>query len=253
MTAYAPGNFCWNELATTNPASAKAFYSELFGWQVRDEEYAPGMLYTTFELAGKAVGAAYGLSPAELEKGIPPHWNVYISVASADESAAKAESLGGKVVMAPFDVMHVGRMAVVQDPTGAMFCLWEGKAHIGAAVVGEDNAFCWWELNTKNPAAAKAFYTELFGWEIGGDEHYPEWKSGGISVGGMMEIQPEWGPVPPHWLPYVMVTDCDATAEKAKALGGHLPASIMDIEGMGRFAVIGDMEDAAFAIFQLKK
>jgi predicted enzyme related to lactoylglutathione lyase len=250
MTSYAPGNFCWCELVTTDQKAAKDFYSKLFGWGITDSPMGPDAFYTMLDIDGKNVGALYGMDKAQLERGVPPHWNVYISTASADETTKKAESLGGKTMLPPFDVMDVGRMSMIQDPTGAMFAVWEARKHIGADLVGELNSFCWWELNTKDTAKAKEFYTNLCGWETGGDANYTEWKSGGQSMGGMMEIKPEWGPVPPNWLSYILVDNCDQSVAKVKELGGSVMMGPQDIENMGRFAVVADPQHAVFALYQ---
>lgn len=253
MTSYAPGSFCWFELATNDAAAAKSFYSNIFGWQSHDSPMGDGSVYTMLMKDGADVGALYGLDKTQLERGVPPHWNLYVSVENVDESTAKAKSLGGKAIMEPFDVMEHGRMSVIQDPTGAMLCLWQPRGHKGAGVIGENNAFCWYELYTNDPEAAKTFYTQLFGWGIGGDANYTEWKNGDVAMGGMMKIMPEWGNVPPHWIGYVMVDDCDATVAKIKANGGKLFVEPMDIPNMGRFAVGDDPQGAGFAVFALAK
>lgn len=250
MTTYAPGNFCWFELATSDQAGAKDFYSKVFGWTITDSPMGPEQVYSTFESDGKAVGAAYGMDKVQLDRGVPPHWNLYIAVANCDVATGKAESLGATVVMPAFDVMEHGRMSVIQDPTGATICLWEARSHHGAQSVGETNTFCWWELNTKDIEKAKAFYTALFDWTTGGSPEYTEWKSGETTIGGMMEIQPEWGPVPPNWLSYVLVTNCDEMTEKIKSNGGSVMMGPMDIPNMGRFSVVADPQKAVFALYQ---
>ena len=140
---YAPGTFCWVELGTTNGEAAKKFYTELFGWDFNDNPIGPDMVYTMLTLGGKDVGALYKMSPEMTSQGIPPHWLSYVSVASVDETANKAKSLGGTLMKEAFDVFDVGRMAVVQDPTGAVFALWQPGKHAGAGVVNVPNSFCW--------------------------------------------------------------------------------------------------------------
>src|SRR2546421_5998577 len=250
VSGFEPGSFCWDELETPDSAGAKKFYGELFGWTYEDHNMGEGMVYTMLQLNGNTVGALYqGSKP-----GIPPHWTTYISTNSADESASKAGSLGGNIIAQPFDVMDVGRMAVIQDPQGAVFCIWQKKMHAGSGVVDEPNAFCWHELNTSDPAGAKSFYTGVFGWETKGDEtQYTEWINGGKSIGGMMKITEQMGPVPPHWLAYIQVTACDDTVEKAKSLGATALMPGMDIPDVGRFAVIKDPQGAVFAIVQLAR
>jgi uncharacterized protein len=252
VTEHAPGSFCWMELATSDSAAAKKFYSSVFGWESVDSPAGPDMVYTMLQIGGKDIGALF----QENTPGVPPHWSSYISVKSADESAAKAKSLGGTVMAEPFDVMDVGRMAVVQDPLGAVFCVWQPRKHFGSKLVGELNTFCWDELNTTDSRKAMEFYTKLFGWDTKTNEgpmKYTEWINNGMPIGGMMEITPEMGPVPPNWLPYIAVQDCDATAEKAKSLGANFFLPPTDIPDVGRFAVIQDPQGAVFAIVKLSR
>lgn len=249
VTRHEPGSFCWVELATTDGEAAKKFYGSLFGWGAEDSPAGPDMIYTMLKKKGKSVGALYTMRPDQ--KGMPPNWMTYVTVASADEAAKKAKDLGGNVVMGAFDVMDVGRMAVIADPQGAMFSLWQPKKHIGAEVIDEPNAMSWCELQTTDTEAAKRFYTGLFGWgtKVGGD--YTEWQNEGKSIGGMMKIAKEWGPVPPNWLVYFSVEDCDAMAKKAGDLGGGAIVPPSDIPNTGRFSVLRDPQGAVFAIVRL--
>jgi predicted enzyme related to lactoylglutathione lyase len=249
VTRHEPGSFCWPELATTDEGGAKRFYTTLFDWSYEDSPAGPDMIYTMLKKKGKDVGALYKLGPEQ--KGVPPHWNVYVSVASADATAKKAKDLGGKVLMEPFDVMDFGRMAIVEDQQGARICLWEAKKHIGASVVNEPGALCWAELDTTDVDSARGFYTELFGWGAKVSETYTEWQQGGTSIGGLMTIPKEWGPAPPNWLVYFAVSDPDATAKKAADLGGGSVVPPMDIPGAGRFAVLRDPQGAVFAIYRM--
>ena len=249
VSRHEPGSFCWAELATTDDGSAKKFYTTLFGWGFEDSPAGPGMIYTMLKKNGKSVGALYKMRPEQ--KGMPPNWMTYVTVASADESAKKAKELGGKLTMEPFDVMDVGRMAIIEDQQGARICVWEAKKHIGAEVVNEPGALCWAELDTTDTESAKRFYTGLFGWGAKVSETYTEWQQGGTSIGGMMKIPKEWGPVPPNWLVYFAVTDCDATAKKTGELGGEAIVPPTDIPGMGRFSVLRDPQGAVFAIYKL--
>jgi predicted enzyme related to lactoylglutathione lyase len=252
---HAPGTFCWPELATTDQKSAVAFYRKLFGWDVNDQPIGPTETYSMFNIGGKATGAAYTMRPEERQHGAPPHWNSYVAVANADSAAKRAQELGGKVLAPPFDVMDAGRMAVVQDPTGAVFSVWQGKQHNGAAILGEPGSLCWTELATRDTKRAEQFYTQLFGWsaKTGTDTQMPytEFSNQGRPGAGMMEIMPEWGNIPPNWMPYFAVNDCDATANKAKELGASFRVPPTDIPNVGRFAVIQDPQGATFAIVKL--
>jgi predicted enzyme related to lactoylglutathione lyase len=249
VTHHEPGSFCWAELATTDEGGAKKFYTTLFGWGFEDSPAGPGMTYTTLKKNGKSVGALYKMRPDQ--KGMPPNWMTYVTVASADGSAKKAKELGGKVFMEPFDVMDIGRMAIIEDQQGAKICVWEPKKHIGAEIVNEPGALCWAELDTTDTESAKRFYTGLFGWGTKVSDAYIELQQGGTSIGGMMKIPKEWGPVTSNWLVYFAVADCDATAKKTGELGGGTIVPPTDIPGMGRFSVLRDPQGAVFAIYRL--
>jgi predicted enzyme related to lactoylglutathione lyase len=250
VTSFQPGEFCWFELATSDQNSAKQFYSKLFDWQINDQPMGPDQTYTMLEKNGKSVGALYGMEQARISAGVPPHWNTYIASANVDESARRAKELGASIVQEPFDVMDVGRMATIKDPTGAVFSVWQAKQHKGADVVDETNAFCWYELNTHDTDAAKNFYGKLLGWQAGGSPEYTEWKNGEKHIGGMMKIQPEWGPMPAAWTNYVMVENVDNTTSKAKQLGAQALMGPADIPNTGRFAVLQDPQGAVFAVYE---
>ena len=94
-----------------------------------------------------------------------PTWNTYIWVDNADETVAKARAAGGAVAMEPFDVMDAGRMAVLLDPEGAVFCVWQAGTNKGARVVNEHGSVNFNSLATRDPEAAKAFYGAVFGWD----------------------------------------------------------------------------------------
>lgn len=251
VTQHEPGSFCWPELATTDTAGAKKFYSGLFGWVPNDQPVGPDMMYTMLRLGGQDAGALYELEKAQQARGVPPHWNTYVSVSSADEAAKKAKALGGSVIAEPFDVMDAGRMAILQDPTGAVFCVWQAKNSIGARVINEPGALCWCELDTDDTAAAQTFYTQLFGWTAKESPQYTELHRNGTPIGGLMRIPKEWGDVPPNWLTYFAVADVDAAAAKAKDLGGSAIVPPTDIPGTGRFAVLQDPQGAVFAVYRL--
>ena len=251
MNGIAPGRFCWVELGTSDQAAAKAFYSGLFGWTPDDQPMGPEFFYTLLKHGGRDAGALYGLMPDQ--KGVPPHWMIYVAVASADDTAVKAASLGARTIMAPYDVMDLGRTAIFEDPTGAPFSVWEARRNKGLGVVDEAGAFCWGELSTKDPRKAEPFYRGLFGWGTQGDPKgpYTEWTQGGQPIGGMMKIAPEWGDMPPHWGVYFQVNDCDAAVAQAKGLGAKAMVEPKDIPGTGRFAVLADPQGASFSLVTL--
>jgi len=258
FTAHLPGTFNWPELATTDQKAAVTFYCALFGWTVVDVPIGPDGTYAMFQMSGRDVAAAYTMR-AEERQG-PPRWNAYITVESADEAASRARTLGGTVIAEPFDVWDLGRMAVIQDPTGAMFEVWQPRKSIGARVLYEPGALCWTELTTSDPDAAETFYTALFGWvpkhsAPGAAMPYTEFRVSGADAPsiGMMPKPPHLpADVPSYWMPYFQVADVDATAENAKALGAEIYFGPHDIPDAGRFVVMGDPQGAVFAVFQMR-
>ncbi len=249
-TQYPPGQFCWADLATTDPEAAKAFYTSLFGWEVEDMPVPGGGTYSMARLEGKYVAAIAPQPPQQREAGVPAMWNNYVSVESADAHADRAQQLGATVHAPPFDVMEVGRMAVVQDPQGAFFMLWEPRQHFGAALVNAPGALSWNELASPDLEASKAFYGELFGWTFdpleGGPGPYFVIRNGDHGNGGIRELQ-EPG-VPPHWLAYFGADDTDAALAKVEELGGGKMAGPFDIP-TGRIAVVHDPQGAPFALY----
>src|ERR1700676_1881559 len=163
---HAPGDFCWIELATTDQNAAKKFYSSLFGWVANDMPMGPDSFYTIFRLQAKDCAAGYTMGADERGQGVPSHWNLYIAVDNADAAADKAASLGAKVLAPAFDVFDAGRMAVLEDPTGAIFTVWQATRNTGIGIIGEPGAFCWADLSTSDTGRAQKFYADLFGWKI---------------------------------------------------------------------------------------
>jgi predicted enzyme related to lactoylglutathione lyase len=251
FSSHAPGTFCWPELSTTDQKGAVAFYRALLGWDVIDQPIGPTETYSMFTLHGLEVAAAYTMRPEERAHRAPPHWNAYVAVANADESATRAQELGGKVLAPAFDVMEAGRMAVLQDPTGAVISVWQAKQHIGAKILREPGALGWTELLTNDTAAAETFYTQLFGWKSKVSPEYTEFIVGSAPDAGMMKLDPKWGNVPPHWMPYFQVNDCDGTAAKATADGGQIHVPPSDIPNVGRFAMLADPQGATFAVIKI--
>jgi uncharacterized protein len=257
LTQHAQGTFCWPELASTDQNGAKKFYGELFGWTATDVPMGPDAgFYTLFKKGTNDCAALYTLGPEMLKQGVPPNWGAYVAVNDAEESAKKAKELGGTVIMEPFDVMGtLGRMAVIQDPTGAVFSMWQAGDHIGASVLDEPGAMCWTELMTGDPDKARSFYTKLFGWtpmDMG--EAYGGYtvfqRADGAKAGGLMKTPDEMAGVPPHWMTYFASSDIQQTNAQVQKLGGNVMVPPTPIPNIGTFAVYSDPQGAAFAVLQ---
>jgi uncharacterized protein len=148
--------------------------------------------------------------------------------------------------------MDYGRMGVLQDPTGAYFCVWQSKTHHGIQIAHVSGTLCWADLTTDDPKRAEEFYGGLFGWQFMRDERdasgYVHIKNGEHPIGGIPPVRPRPPGVPPHWLAYFQVDDVDAVANKAKEKGGKLLLAPMSMENVGRMAVIADPQGAVFAL-----
>ena len=256
FTAHAPGTFSWVELMTTDAKAGVAFYRNLFDWDVVEHDMGPEGIYTIFTMRGRDVAAGASLPQDERQMGIPSHWNLYVTVTSADEAVTHAASLGANVLFGPFDVMTHGRMAVIQDPAGAVFHVWEPKAHIGVKIRNEPSALCWSELTTRDPKKAETFYTQMFGWTARHSApaavmDYTEFSVNGHPGVGMMAMPDNMPPqVPSYWMPYFQVADLDASAAKAKSLGASVMVGPNAIPDGGRFVILQDPQKAMFAMYQ---
>src|SRR5262245_36576803 len=118
------GRFCWMDLAASDAEAAKVFYGQLFGWTAR-EQIANGGCFTRLSLSGRDVGSVYQLKRTQLESGVPSHWTPYVRVDAVDEAARRAVSFGGEVVVHPFAVAGIARIALILDSVGAPLGLWE--------------------------------------------------------------------------------------------------------------------------------
>jgi predicted enzyme related to lactoylglutathione lyase len=255
-TKYSQGTFSWIELATPDPDGAKRFYGGLFGWTFDDVPIGPDMTYTMVKLGEHHVGALYKMGAAMA--GVPPTWLSYVTVDNVDETVKKVVTNDGKVIKDAFDVMDAGRMAIIQDPSGATVALWQAKQHIGAGVKQEPGALCWNEIFSTNVEAASKFYTTVLGWEteavdMGPMGVYTLFKIPGEeknNAGGMMPMPPSMASVPSNWLAYIQVTDCDASTKKVEELGGKTVMPPTDIPKIGRFSIVQDPVGATFALFK---
>src|SRR3954447_3611770 len=180
-TSHPAGTLSWTDLTTSDAGAAKRFYGELLGWEFDDLPIGDGQFYSMAKLGGLEVAA---LSQSDQ----PPHWNVYVTVDAADAAAARAAELGATILAEPFDVMQARRMAVVQDPTGAIISAWEPGDSIGARLVNADGALTWADVMTPDPDAAARFYGDWLGWtteEIPEAHGYRVIRNGERSNGGM--------------------------------------------------------------------
>lgn len=255
LTAVLPGRFAWHELLTTDPEAAKRFYTEVVGWGT--QAWEGNAEYTLWTNGANPAGGLMAL-PDELRKtGVPPHWLTYISAPDIDAYVKKAEELGAKLLRPVEAVPNVGRFAVMSDPQGAIFNLYMPEGPVAPDAPPAQGEFSWHELATTDYEAAFKFYSTLFGWvnvetmDMGPAGMYLMYGvAGGPPMGGIYNKSAEQ---PASWLPYALVADADAAAEKATRSGGRVHVGPMEVPGGDRIAVLGDPQGAMFAVHAHKK
>jgi len=244
----ATGRFVWFEYVSSDAAKAQGFFGELFNWSTKSVPMPDGDYTMIAGPDGKTIGGYMTAPPAAGGAS----WLPYLLVASAADAAAKVKTLGGAVHKAPFKVGDFATMAVVADPHGASFAVWQPTKteDAGTPAVGH---FVWNELASKDPAASVKFYSELGGFTtkamaMEGMGAYHLLESGGQSRAGIMA--PQMPEAPHAWLPYVQVASADQTADKAKRLGATIVVPPTQIPNVGRFAIFVDALGGATGILQ---
>ncbi|WP_018684642.1 VOC family protein [Actinokineospora enzanensis] len=242
-TAWPAGTPCWVDLGT-DVERATAFYSGLFGWRVEvggPEFGGYGMCYL-----GDAPVAGVG----PLQEGQTSAWVTYLATEDITATLAKATAAGGQVVVPEMQVADQGTMALVIDPTGAAFGLWQAGGHTGVDLANEPGAIVWNDHKSADFAKAKEFYAAVFGYSFqdleGGFDYATvhlaadqERPIGGVGAIGAGEA--------PYWLTYFQVADTDAALVKVQELGGRVVEPPMDTP-YGRQALVADDQGAIFAV-----
>jgi hypothetical protein len=267
---YIPGVPCWIDTSQPDPDAAVGFYGGLFGWEF-ESLMPPGApaAYHLARLRGLEVAAVSSLPESAPRKAM---WDTYVAVESADEATSKVREAGGGVVKEPFDVPGAGRMAVLTDPEGAVFCVWQARGFKGARVVNEPGSLNFNTLRTRDVDAAKAFYGAVFGWgTLRLDGGFEAWTLPGYGddlerddpglrkrvaelggpkgfedvVASVVPIADDEPDIPAHWGVTFAVDDADAVARKAEELGGTVVVPPLDAPWV-RMTVIADPQGATF-------
>ncbi len=243
---FVAGTPSWVDIGTTDVEGAIEFYTQLFGWTYEQAGPESGG-YGTFFRDGRQ---AAGIGPAT-DQTRGTSWTTYLSTEDAQATAEKVRAAGGQIVQEPTPVMELGTFAVVKDPSGAYFNLWQAGKQEGLQTVPEHGAFNWAELMTEDAETAKAFYHNVFGlttseMPAGDGGTYILLEAGEESVAGMMQNRPEWGPMASHWSVYFAVDDVDAIADRAIELGGTEMAR--QDSPAGRFAQLRDPQGGSFGV-----
>jgi predicted enzyme related to lactoylglutathione lyase len=251
----ASSRFVWHELMTTDPDAAQSFYTEVMGWGIQPFEGHDHMDYTMWTVGDEPIGGVMELPEQAASAGAPPHWMGYVGVDDVQATAARAADLGAGLIVPPQEIPGAGWFAVVQDPHGAVFSLYQtvNPAAEGAEQPPEGpGRVSWNELATTDFEAAFGFYAELFGWTVHEDMdmgphgtyriYGPE---GAAPLGGMFTKpadMPQAG-----WIYYLTVGDLDATLSAVSNHGGRVVQQPIEVPG-GRIAHCLDPQGAFFAL-----
>ena len=247
------GSFCWVELVTADLPTSKMFYGSLFGWTATDE-LLDGVPYTILTVGNREVGGMTALSKEARRSGTSSYWFSYVAVEDAAAIAAGAAELGGQALMGPLE-MGPASVAVLKDPAGAVFGLWQSLDATGTFDEGQADAVSLNELTTPNVDQAGKFYSGLFGWrELAGesaDLAYKTFVAGEKIVAGMLQGN-GLSTAASAWTVYFSVSDASRTVDKATYLGAKVVVPIREVPGVGRLAVLADPGGAVFALTELE-
>lgn len=247
------GRFVWYDLMTSDPEGARDFYAGLLGWGTRAWQ-GGDQAHTLWTRGERPFGGVVGLPEEARANGAPPHWLAYVEVGDIRETAARAAETGGTVLHGPIEIPGVGHWAVLTDPQGALFAIYQsaGQPDSGADAPGI-GGFSWHELATSDYKQAFSFYSELFGWkpgeamDMGEAGIYQLFGRGGGPLGGMFN-KPNEMPGPPMWLYYVRVGDISGAVRAVAELGGQVINGPMEVPGGDRIAQCLDPQGALFAV-----
>jgi uncharacterized protein len=247
------GKIVFQELVTPDLASAKRFYSGLFGWNFRDIETG-GIKYAEAFMAGRPVAGM-------LQKDVPrgekrtPAWLTFISVKDVDAAKSVAAANGAKILLEPRLIRDRGKEAVLADPAGAVFAILASSAGDPPDLLARPGEWIWSSLAAPDPEKEADFYHKLFGYELfdlpsgaSGTEHLllATEQYARASVNQL----PPGSSAYPHWLNFVRVRDAEAMAAKAVKLGGTVLVAPRPDRHGGKLAIIADPQGAALGLME---
>lgn len=253
--SYPAGVPCWVTNLQHDVPAATAFYAELFGWET---ESGPGDVapYALGRIRGRDV-AGIGTMPMP---DAPPAWVTEVRVDDLATTVTKVRAAGGTVLQEEVDFSPVGRLAVFEDPQGAVFCAWEAGHREGAQVINEAGAWAMSALRTSDPESAISFYGAVFGWQpeafgpatmfrlpgyFGGEASQP------VPRDVVAVLIPAPADVPAVWGVDFWVSDADEAVATVERMGGHVLEGPYDAPPF-RQAVVADCGGAVLSLSQLR-
>lgn len=240
---------CWVDLQTSDPERAKAFYGELLGWEAEDGDPAFGG-YLNFRRYDVRVA---GCMRSDAQAPVSDVWSVYLRTDDAAKTLETAAAHGGQVIVPAMPVGDMGVMGFLIDASGAAVGVWQPGSHRGTGAIMDAGTASWFELHTRDHAAAVRFYRDVFGWETSvlGDTdefRYTQMTADGAEWAGIMDASAYLPDVvPPYWAVYFAVDDTDAAVATLTRLGGAVHREPTD-SPYGRIAEVADPLGASFRL-----
>jgi predicted enzyme related to lactoylglutathione lyase len=241
----------WVELASSDAAASRDFYAKLFGWNI---EVNPDPQYGGYAIANIGDQQVGGIGPTQ-SPDQPTAWSLYIGTDDASATAEKAKAAGGTIAAPAFDVGDQGRMAVLQDPSGAFISVWQATA-MRPFRSDSPNSLGWAELNARDVRSVLPFYQQLFDWTAKesamgeGQPPYIQFELDGDNVAGAWEMNPNMpANAPSYWQIYFNVDDIDGTFQKATGFGATEMIAPQAFPG-GRFAIVADPQGATIGLLK---
>ena len=241
-------NFIWTDLSTFDLEATKYFYTKIFGWQYKSEDD-----YHFGYLDSKQVAGLF-VMPDKFQKiGLPSFWMSYISVTDIENVVHHAQQMGGMIEVKPTDFMGQGRIALIRDPAGAGFTVWEGTDLKGKDTTGIHGKMVWNELYVSDSKLVLDFYHTVLGWSFTLDrsysgERYDIRNGDGTIIAAMEVISNEVKGKEEFWVPYFSVTDLDRALGQVVAEGGQILDHSQTVNG--NQALAKDPQGAAFMLVE---
>nr|WP_245837127.1 VOC family protein [Paraferrimonas sedimenticola] len=208
------GDVIWHDLATPNMAKTQAFYAKLFGWQFEEEMKG----YAIIKANGREIGGIEELGKV----GARSYWLPTLAVDDVDEIAELAERQGGSQIMAPVDIPHRGRVAILADPELAAFAIGEAQPYMRDKSE-QDNVHAWQSMIwSDNVVATLDFLQDLLAYQI--ELQQPDSAAVSLHHGTQTQLEVEETSnlyLADNWAVFIQVEDVQTTRRMALQLGAE--------------------------------
>ncbi len=236
---------CWVDLMVNDVDAALAFYAAAMGWRPGERSGPEFGGYAMWFADDEPVA---GVGP--INGDYPPSWTVYVGTTDIESTLNSAAASGGQVLAPAMTIGPLGKMAVLADPAMAVFGLWEAADFGGFSRSGEPGFPAWFDVQSTDIDATRAFLRGLFGYTESSPDpappmaDYRQLDLDGVPIMGSMGA---FAVPVSFWMTYFAVADVDAAVERATGAGGTVLHGPEDTP-FGRLATLADPEGAVFSL-----